>query len=111
MVFNELTHTLGSKKLTFAIRGFRDSVGMKYHNIAWLQGNAPFVKGDLFENPQRKPGEFDFSATSVFVEQRLRLSRVRDAQFAASFLPRRETDRHEPPFNSPLANDLIHLTQ
>ena len=47
----------------------------------------------------------------VLIEQRLRLSGIRHAQFATALLPGSEACSHESPLNAALANELIHLTQ
>src|SRR5580693_7209030 len=111
MLFDDFAQTLHPEKLSLAVCGFRDSVGMKHENIAGFERNAPLIIGDVFKNPEWKTSELDFAATAILIKQRLRLSGIGDAQLASAFLPSCKTRRHEAAFDAPLADDLIHLAE
>src|SRR4029077_20732450 len=109
VLLDQKAQLLSPKKLPLAVARLCDSVGVKNQNIAGLERHAPFVVAHFFKNPKGKSRERDLVATPVFIKQRLRLSRVRDAQLAPAPLPGREARRHEAPLDAPFANNLIHL--
>src|SRR5579872_4258415 len=111
MLFDDLAQTLHPEKLSLAVCGFSDSVGMEHENIAGFERDAPLIIGDVFKNPEWKSSELDLAATAILIKQRLRLSGIGDAQLASALLPRCKTRRHEAAFDAPLPDDLIHLSQ
>ena len=111
MSFDKFSETLDSEELAFAILGFGDTVGMKNHNVAGIESYAPIVIAGFFKNTQRKTCELDFSAAAVFVEERLGLSSIGDAEFAPAFLPGAETRGHKAAFDAAFANQLIQLAK
>src|SRR6266568_6524670 len=100
-----------AEKLALAVAGFGDAVGMKHENVAWLERDSPLVVGHVFINSQWKARQFDFPTTVVFVQERLRLPGIGDAQLLTALLPRCETRGHEPPLDAPFTYELIHLLQ
>src|SRR5215472_15856441 len=103
MLLNQFFDTADAKELSFTVRGFGDSVRMKHENVAGLQRDSPLVVSHVIINSQRKSRQLDFAATIIFVQQRLRLPGIGNAQFLTAFLPRREACSHEAPFDAPLA--------
>src|SRR5579864_2286952 len=89
-----------AEELALAVHGFGDSVGMEDDDIAGVQRDTPFVVAGLLKNAQRKAGQLNFSAAAVLIKQRLRLAGIGHAEFAPSFLPSRETSRHEAAFDA-----------
>src|ERR1700676_412521 len=111
LLFNQLAKLLGAKKLPFGIGTLRDAVRMKNQYIARLQNAIPFVVIHFFKDSQWESGQLYFFAVTIFVKQWLRLPGVRNAQFSFDLLPGCKTRGHEAAFDTPLANDLIHLLE
>src|ERR1700693_2619743 len=111
VLFNQLAQFLCTKELPFEISALGDTVRMKNQYVSWLQNAIPLVVIHFLKNSQRKSGQLYFFAVSVFIEQWLRLPGVRHTQFSLALLPGRKTSCHEAAFNSPLANNLIHLLE
>src|ERR1700719_2757995 len=111
VLFDQLAQFLCAKKLPFGIGALGDAVRMKNQYLSRLQNTVPLVVIHFLKNSQRKSGQLYFFAVRVFIEQWLRLPGVRHPQFSLAFLPGRKTSGHEAPFNTPLANNLIHLLE
>ena len=82
---------------------------MKYKNISSFQRHSPFFIVHFFEDAQRKTCQFNFAAPPILVKERLRLPGVCHSKLLAAFLPGRKARRHKPPFDTPLAYQLVHL--
>src|ERR1700719_1716094 len=111
VLFDQLAQFLCTKELPFRIGALGDAVRMKNQYLPWLQNAIPLVVIHFLKNSQRKSGQLYLFAVSVFIEQWLRLPGIRHPQFALALLPGRKTSGHEAPFNSSLANNLIHLLE
>src|ERR1700741_2233291 len=104
MPLNQFSQPLVAEELPFAVHGLGYSVRMEDDDVAGVQRDAPFVVTGLLKNAQRKSGQLDLSAAGVLIKERLRLTGIGHAEFAPSFLPRREASGHEAAFNAPFAN-------
>src|ERR1700687_4460938 len=111
VLFDQLAQFLCAKELPFGISALGNTVGMKNQYVSWLQNAIPLVVIHFLKNSQRTSGPLYFFAVSVFIEQWLRLPGVRHSQFSFALLPGCKTRGHEAAFNTPLANNLIHLLE
>src|SRR5437016_13522390 len=95
VLFNQLHKPCGAEELAFAVHGLRDSVRVKHKNVSALARHRPLLIGYFLENAQRKACQSDLAATSILIQQRLRLPLVRTTKLVPASFPARQADRQE----------------
>jgi len=71
VLLDKATNASGTKELAFAVGGFGDAVGVEDEDVANVQGDAPLVVLNFFENTEGKAGELDAISLPTLVEKRL----------------------------------------
>src|SRR5208282_2559779 len=104
---DDLRDAAMAEELSRGVLGVADTVGIEDDHVAGIEYERPFVIGRFLENSERKTRQRNLFALSPVAENRLLLSRVREAQKAAPAIPGGKAESHEAALDQAFAQKSV----